>query len=175
VVVNSTGPCGPQFVSRQRVGNHRVTGAPPLLQTDRVDTTRSFEADIIEELPLGVNRNFQSLLDLAPGTTRPPSSIPNSSTPAARCKPKSTGKCATATTIRSRAPTISAHRIAADFDSTGRSHPDRQHLDQQSRAGIGPGQRRDRHVVLKSGTNRIHGGAYELLQNSASTHAASSM
>ena len=39
------------------------------LQTDRVDTTRSFEADIIEELPLGVNRNFQSLLDLAPGTT----------------------------------------------------------------------------------------------------------
>src|SRR5439155_13699913 len=46
-----------------------VSGAPPLLQTDRVDISRTFEAEIIEDLPLSVNRNFQSLLDLAPGTT----------------------------------------------------------------------------------------------------------
>ena len=41
-----------------------------VLQTERADTGRSIDAVTIEELPLGVNRNFQSLLDLVPGTFR---------------------------------------------------------------------------------------------------------
>ena len=46
-----------------------VSGAAPILQTDRADTGRQIDAETIEELPLGVNRNAQSLLDLVPGTS----------------------------------------------------------------------------------------------------------
>ena len=46
-----------------------VSGEAAILQTDRTDTGRSIDSTMIEELPLGVNRNFQSLLDLVPGTS----------------------------------------------------------------------------------------------------------
>src|SRR5215471_2724860 len=45
-----------------------VTGAPPMLQTDRADTSEKIQTVVLEEAPLGVNRNFQSLLNLVPGT-----------------------------------------------------------------------------------------------------------
>ncbi len=47
-----------------------VTAAPPALQTDRADTGRKIEAQEAAVLPLGTNRNFQGLLNLVPGTTR---------------------------------------------------------------------------------------------------------
>ena len=43
----------------------------PLLQTDRADTGRLIESKQVAELPLGFNRNFQSLLVTVPGATRP--------------------------------------------------------------------------------------------------------
>lgn len=46
-----------------------VTTAPPLLQTDRADISTKIEARDVADLPLGTNRNFQSLLNLVPGTT----------------------------------------------------------------------------------------------------------
>jgi len=46
-----------------------VTAEIPVLQTDRSDTGRRLEEILLAEMPLGVNRNFQSLLDLVPGTT----------------------------------------------------------------------------------------------------------
>ncbi len=46
-----------------------VTTAPPLLQTDRADISTKIEAQQVSNLPLGTNRNFQSLLNLVPGTT----------------------------------------------------------------------------------------------------------
>ncbi len=45
-----------------------VTTAPPLLQTDRADISTKIEARQVADLPLGTNRNFQSLLNLVPGT-----------------------------------------------------------------------------------------------------------
>lgn len=47
-----------------------VTAESPLLQTDRTDTGRKIEAKTIVDLPLPMNRNFQGLLNLTPGTTR---------------------------------------------------------------------------------------------------------
>jgi len=38
------------------------------LQTERADTGRTMDSQLVEELPLGVNRSFQNLLDLVPGT-----------------------------------------------------------------------------------------------------------
>lgn len=48
-----------------------ITTDAPLLQTDRADTGRLIEARQVAELPLGFNRNFQSLLVTVPGATRP--------------------------------------------------------------------------------------------------------
>ena len=45
-----------------------VTTAPPLLQTDRADISTKIEAEQVVDMPLGTNRNFQSLLNLVPGT-----------------------------------------------------------------------------------------------------------
>jgi hypothetical protein len=47
-----------------------VTAEVPILQTDRADTGRKIEGVQIVNLPLGYSRNFQSLLNLVPGTTR---------------------------------------------------------------------------------------------------------
>jgi hypothetical protein len=46
-----------------------VTGAPPLLQTDRADISTKIDAANMAELPLTTGRNFQSLLNLVPGAS----------------------------------------------------------------------------------------------------------
>jgi Carboxypeptidase regulatory-like domain len=45
----------------------QVTTAPPLLQTDRADITTKIETEQVLNMPLGANRNFQSLINLVPG------------------------------------------------------------------------------------------------------------
>jgi len=47
-----------------------VTAESALLQTDRSDTGRKIEAVQVANVPLGYNRNFQGLLNLVPGTSR---------------------------------------------------------------------------------------------------------
>jgi hypothetical protein len=47
-----------------------VTAEVPILQTDRADTGRKIEAVQMVNMPLSYNRNFQALLNLVPGTTR---------------------------------------------------------------------------------------------------------
>ena len=46
-----------------------VTTAPPLLQTDRADIGTKIDAANVMQLPLTTGRNFQSLLNLVPGTS----------------------------------------------------------------------------------------------------------
>ncbi|HWG19099.1 MAG TPA: carboxypeptidase regulatory-like domain-containing protein [Terracidiphilus sp.] len=45
-----------------------VTTAPPVLQTDRADISTKIETEQVVDMPLGTNRNFQSLINLVPGT-----------------------------------------------------------------------------------------------------------
>jgi hypothetical protein len=47
-----------------------VTAEAMLLQTDRADTGRKIEQAQLANLPMGYSRNFQSMLNLVPGTTR---------------------------------------------------------------------------------------------------------
>jgi len=47
-----------------------VTAEAAMLQTDRSDTGRKLETAQIANMPLAYNRNVQSLLNLVPGTTR---------------------------------------------------------------------------------------------------------
>ena len=44
-----------------------VTTAPPVLQTDRADISTKLETEDVVNMPLGANRNFQSLINLVPG------------------------------------------------------------------------------------------------------------
>ena len=44
-----------------------VTTAPPLLQTDRADISTKIESENVVDMPLGTNRNFQTLINLVPG------------------------------------------------------------------------------------------------------------
>src|SRR5579864_2415065 len=49
-----------------------VTGAAPILQTDRADVAQKIQQAQLEQLPVGgANRNFQGLLTLVPGAIRP--------------------------------------------------------------------------------------------------------
>jgi hypothetical protein len=48
-----------------------VTGETPTLQTDRTDTGRIIEGAQIAEMPLAFNRNFQGMLIIVPGASRP--------------------------------------------------------------------------------------------------------
>jgi Carboxypeptidase regulatory-like domain len=47
-----------------------VEAETPILQTERADTGRKLEEVLTENIPLGTNRNFQNLLNIVPGTTR---------------------------------------------------------------------------------------------------------
>src|SRR5215471_13577158 len=47
-----------------------VIAGVPLLQADRADIGRQIETKQLQDLPLAFNRNFQSLLNLVPGTAR---------------------------------------------------------------------------------------------------------
>jgi Carboxypeptidase regulatory-like domain len=47
-----------------------VTAETAILQTDRADTGRKIETAQLASLPMGYSRNFQSMLNLVPGTTR---------------------------------------------------------------------------------------------------------
>ena len=60
-------------VHSSRAKSARRSKLPPtlqLLQTDRADVGRQIETKQLQDMPLTFNRNFQSLLNLVPGTTR---------------------------------------------------------------------------------------------------------
>ncbi|MGB3628837.1 MAG: carboxypeptidase-like regulatory domain-containing protein, partial [Terracidiphilus sp.] len=48
-----------------------VTGAPPIMETDRADVSVNIEAQALSSMPIGVNQNFQFALTLAPGVGPP--------------------------------------------------------------------------------------------------------
>ena len=139
-----------------------------VLQTERADTGRSIDSVTIEELPLGVNRNFQSLLDLVPGTsveTFQHSQFFNASS-------------STQTNVNGMP------RMGNNYQIEGIDNNERTGLLQilitpaeaiQSVSisttnhdpELGRGTGAVTNVMIKSGTNNFHGSANEFLQNSA--------
>ena len=69
VLVNSTTRTDFDLTPGNVTETIEVTDSLPLLQTDRADVSTKIEQSSVESLPMGVNRNFQSLLNLVPGTT----------------------------------------------------------------------------------------------------------
>ncbi len=145
-----------------------VTTAPPLLQTDRADISTKIEAQQVSNLPLGTNRNFQSLLNLVPGTT--PATFQHSQFFNAQ------------SALQTEANGIP--RMGNLYQIEGIDDDERTGLLQiiippaeaiQSvdistnnfEAELGRAVGAVTNVTLKSGTNALHGSAFEYLQNNA--------
>ena len=139
-----------------------------VLQTERADTGRSIDSQVVEELPLGVNRNFQSLLDLVPGT----------STETFQHSQFFNASSSTQTNVNGQP------RMGNNYQIEGIDNNERTGLLQilitpaeaiQSVSisttnhdpELGRATGAVTNVMIKSGTNSLHGAAYEFLQNSA--------
>ena len=86
-----------------------VTGAPPMLQTDRADTGTQSDSVAISELPVLVsNRNYQALLALVPGTAPPTEQHSQFFNASDSLQTEVKGLPALAITIRSKASTTTS-------------------------------------------------------------------
>lgn len=144
-----------------------VTAEPPPLQTDKADTGLTLSTVQTASLPLSDNRNFQSLLNLVPGTT--PATFQHSQffNAESSLQTEVNGQLRMGNEYQIEGidddertgllqiliPPIEA--IQTVDVSTSNYDPE---LGRAS-GGIA-------NVILKSGTNSFHGSAYEYLQNS---------
>ncbi|MDQ2833152.1 MAG: carboxypeptidase regulatory-like domain-containing protein [Acidobacteriota bacterium] len=145
-----------------------VTTAPALLQTDRADISTKIEARQVADLPLGTNRNFQSLLNLVPGVA--PATFQHSQFFNA------------ASSLQTEANGLP--RMGNLYQIEGIDDDERTGLLQiiippaeaiQSvdistnnfEAELGRATGAVTNVILKSGTNAFHGSAFEFIQNNA--------
>jgi hypothetical protein len=143
-----------------------VTATPPPLQTDRADTGAKIENTQVVALPLATNRNFQSLLNLVPGTTRASfdSSQFSNATSTLQTQVNGLPYMSNNTQIEGISdqmregsleifvPPVEA--IQTVDVSTSNYEPE---LGRAAGSVV--------NVQLKSGTNSFHGAAYEFLQN----------
>jgi outer membrane receptor protein involved in Fe transport len=143
-----------------------VSANAATLQTERADTGRSMDSQLVEELPLGVNRNFQNLLDLVPGTQEETfqhsqffnasSSLQTNTNGMPRMgnsyqiegvdNNERTGLLQVQITPGEAISTVSVSTTNHDIE-------------------LGRGTGAITNVMLKSGTNQIHGEAYWFAQN----------
>ena len=144
-----------------------VTAAPPALQTDRADTSVSLSTVQTANLPVGTNRNYQSLLNLVPGTTRATFQHSQFFNASSSLQTEANGQMRMGNNYQIEGiddnertgllqiivPPIEAIQTVdvatSNFDAE---------LGRASGAVV--------NVILKSGTNEIHGGAYEFFRNS---------
>lgn len=145
-----------------------VTTAPPLLQTDRADISTKIEQRQVNDLPLGTNRNFQTLLNLVPGTT--PATFEHSQF--------FNAQSAVQTRVNGIARMGNLYQIEGidDDERTGLLQiiiPPAEAIQSVDistnnfEAELGRAIGGVTNVTLKSGTNAFHGSAFEFIQNNA--------
>jgi len=145
-----------------------VTGAPPLLQTDTASTGEKIEREVLANVPLiSSNRNFQSLLNLAPGVAPVQEQHSQFFNAGSSLQTEVNGQMRMGNNfmidgtddnertglLQIYIPPIEAIQTV-DVSLTN-------HDPELGRASGGV-----MNVIIKSGTNQIHGAAYEFLQNS---------
>ena len=145
-----------------------VTTAPPILQTDRADISTKIDAANVAELPLTTGRNFQSLLNLVPGTS--PATFQHSQFFNAQnsLQTQANGMPRVSNLYQiegidddERTGLLQilippAEAIQAVDVSTNNYEPE-----------LGRSVGAITNVTLKSGTNALHGSAFEYIQNNA--------
>jgi outer membrane receptor protein involved in Fe transport len=145
-----------------------VVATTPLLQTDRADTGVKFDAVQTANFPVGTNRNFQSILNAVPGTT--PATFQHSQffNAASSLQTEVNGQMRQGNNytiegvddnertglLQILVPPIEAIQTVDVATSNFSAE-----LGRASGAVV--------NVMLKSGSNQIHGAAYEFFKNSA--------
>ena len=166
VIVNSSVRVDAQLQPGNVSESVEVTGAPPTLETDRADTGRKIETIQVEAMPLGANRNFEILLNLVPGTTRATFDHSQFFNAASSLQTEVNGQLRQGNNYQIEG--------IDDNDATGNLQllippiEAIQTVDVSTsnfEAELGRASGAVTNVILKSGTNSIHGAAYEFLQN----------
>ena len=143
-----------------------VTTAPPVLQTDRADISTKIEAASVLELPLTTNRNFQSLLNLVPGTS--PATFQHSQFFNAQ------DSLQTQANGMPRVSNLYQIEGIDDDERTGLLQiliPPAEAIESVDistnnyEPELGRSVGAITNVMLKSGTNQVHGSAFEFIQN----------
>ncbi len=167
VLVNTTSRVDFSLALGAATDTINVTDTLPILQTDRADVSTKIEADKLENLPIGVNRNFQNLLNLIPGTT-----------PAAVLNSQFFNAAGTLQTNVNGTPRMGNNYQIEGVDDNQRTGTNQilippadaiATVDTSTNnyeAELGRAVGAVVNVTLKSGTNRFHGSASEYLQNS---------
>jgi len=139
-----------------------------VLQTERADTGRVIDSLMVSELPMGVNRNFQSLLDLVPGTSVETFQHSQAFNASSSLQTNVNGQ----------------PRMGNNYQIEGIDNNERTGLLQilitpaeaiqqvsisttNHDPELGRATGAVTNVMIKSGTNNYHGALYEFLQNSA--------
>jgi hypothetical protein len=145
-----------------------VTTAPPLLQTDRADISTKLESHQLENLPMSTNRNFQSLLNLVPGST--PATFEHSQFFNAQGSLQTRvngiprmGNLYQIEGIDDDERTGLLQIIIPPADAIQSVDITTNNFDAELGRAIGA----VTNVVLKSGTNKFHGSVFEYIQNNA--------
>jgi hypothetical protein len=145
-----------------------VTAEAPLLQSERADTGRKIETKTLEDLPLGGNHNFQNLSILVPGAAKPESQHSAFFNPQASLATRFNGQSRLGNNLQLEG--------IDDNERTGLLQvliPPQEAIDtvdittSNFEAELGRATGGAINVLLKSGTNQIHGSLYEFNRVSA--------
>lgn len=148
-----------------------VTAAAPLLQTDRADASTTFTSKDLVDLP-NLNRNFQSYELLTPGTSKVGWQHASSENPQGSVQIQVNGQHFSGTGYQldgteNQSPILGIIAINPNLDSITQGTIAEQAYDAEFGyvgAGIGI-------VSTKSGTNSLHGSAFEYFRNNSSGFA----
>jgi len=168
LIVNSSTRVDLQLTPGNVTETIEVTGAPALLQTDRADTGAKIESIQTASLPLGTQRNYQALLNLVPGTTRASFQHSQFFNASSSLQTEVNGQM----------------RMGNSYQVEGIDNNERTGLLQiivppleaiqavdvstsNFEAELGRASGANTNVMLKSGSNELHGAAYEFTRNSA--------
>ena len=166
VIVNSTTRVDVQLQPGAMTETIEVTDVTPLLQTDRADTGVKIETQQMAAMPLGANRNFQTLLNMVPGTTKATFQHSQFFNASSSLQTEVNGQM----------------RMGNSFQIEGIDNNERTGLLQilippieaiqtvdvstsNFEAELGRASGANTNVQLKSGGNTFHGAAYEFFQN----------
>jgi hypothetical protein len=141
-----------------------VTDAPPSLETDRAEVQTSFSAEQISSLPV-LNRNFTNLTLLAPGATintyqHAPSENPQQSTLINTNGQLFAGTNYQLDGMNNNDSVLGITMVNPAIDSVGAFTASTSNYDAEYRATGAV-----INVQTKSGTNQLHGSAFNFLQN----------
>lgn len=168
VSVNSTVRVDLHLATGDATETVTVTSQRTLLQTDRADVSASIEAKQVEDLPLGNNRNPQALQSLLPGVSAPLYTHTSFANPQNAQSFHVNGQAVFASSVEiegiddnERTGQLSVYiPPAAAVETLNVSTSNYE-------AEFGRALGAVTNFILKSGTNRVHGSAYEYNEISA--------